>query len=65
MLNRKTKKGEAKMNKQELEKRIDNLESSLFILAMKDTWTSNDFETRREWTAELFKLREQLKEIEQ
>ena len=53
------------MNKQELEKRIDDLESSLFLLAMKDTWSSNDFETKRQWTAELFKLREQLKEIEQ
>ena len=53
------------MSKQELEKRIDDLKSSLFFLAMKDTWSSSDFETRRQWTAELFKLREQLKKIEQ
>ena len=53
------------MTNKEREQRMEELEKEMFFLNMKDNWTNKDFETRREWTAELFKLREQLKEIEQ
>lgn len=41
------------MNKTE---RINELEKNIFLLSMKDYWTSADFEQDRKWNKELREL---------
>ena len=36
--------------------RINELEKNIFLLSMKDHWTSADFEQDREWNNELREL---------
>ena len=48
------------MTKEQIEKRIEDLEYRRFILDMKDRWDSDDYKTDREWSDEIFRLKKEL-----
>ena len=51
------------MTKAEIEKRIDELETQRFYLAMKDRWNADDYRTDNKWFNELLDLKKKLFEI--
>lgn len=51
------------MMKNEIEKRIDELEKARFYLAMKDRWDSRDYAMDREWFNELLALKKELEKM--
>lgn len=52
-IRKKKNKGEKTMNKTE---RINELKRNIFLLSMKDRWTSADFEQDHKWNNELREL---------
>ena len=52
------------MTREEIEARIEELESDSFYLDMKDHWTSADFDRSRAMFNERMKLKKQLEEME-
>lgn len=51
------------MMREKIEKRIDELESARFFLAMKDRWDRRDYEADDKMFKELLELKEQLKKM--
>ena len=52
------KKEDENMTKQEMVKRIEELDQAQFELMMKDMWDAQDYELDRYYTQEIKKLRE-------
>jgi hypothetical protein len=52
------------MNKEDIEGRIDRIETMLFLLDMKDTWHTRDYQEDTNLRNELSELRRQLKNLE-
>lgn len=52
------------MTRQEIEKKIDEIETREFYLQMKDRWDRHDFELSRKHDEEVRKLKEMLKELD-
>ena len=50
------------MTRKEIEKRIDEIKTNRFYLAMKDRWSAEDFEHDRKLVNELIELKNKLKE---
>lgn len=50
------------MTKVEMMQRIDELKGQRFMLAMKDRWTASDYETDRQWSAEVMRLQRQVEQ---
>ena len=50
------------MNKEEIKKRINELEKKSFFLSMKDSMDSKDFSRYNDMRYEIFKLQKQLEE---
>ena len=48
------------MTKKEMMEELKTLESRRFLLAMKDTWSSEDFDLDREMTTKIFQLKKEL-----
>ena len=48
------------MTKEEIKKRIDELEDDIFFLAMKDRWNKRDYELDTKWNNELKELKKEL-----
>lgn len=48
------------MTKKEMMEELEILENRRFLLAMKDTWSSEDFDLDREMVAKIFKLKKEL-----
>lgn len=51
------------MDEKEIKERIEKLEAAKFYLAMKDMWSSSDYVTDREYSTEIKRLKEMLKEV--
>lgn len=52
------------MKREEIVRRIEELENRIFILAMKDMWSQDDFATDRKWHNEKRELEQQLEETD-
>lgn len=52
------KKEDKDMTKQEMVKRIEELDRAQFELMMKDMWDAQDYELDRHYTREIQKLKE-------
>ena len=52
-----------KRTREEITKRIEELETKKFYLAMKDRWNDRDFETDRNYRIEIAKLEKELEEV--
>lgn len=52
------------MTKQEMVKRIEELDRAQFELMMKDMWDVQDYELDRHYTREIQKLKEALEAVE-
>lgn len=52
------------MNKEDIEGRIDRIETMLFLLDMKDTWHTRDYQEDTNLRNELSELKRQLKKLE-
>ena len=52
-----------KMAKEEIIKRIEEINTDRFYLAMKDNWDRRDYDLDIKWYRELVELRELLKKI--
>lgn len=48
------------MTKQEMQKRIEELEKERFYLAMADRWTSNDYQLDNKLFKEITELKEKM-----
>ena len=48
------------MTREEIIKKMDEIENSRFFLAMKDHWTRADFEIDDKWFDELLELKKEL-----
>lgn len=53
------------MSREDIEKKIKNLESSQFFLAMKDHWSPNDFSKDNHYTSEIRRLKQELEDMAQ
>ena len=51
------------MSKEEIEKRIESVENSLFYLDMKDRWSPEDYSYNHSLECELADLKRMLKEV--
>lgn len=51
------------MTKQEMKKRLEQLERAEFFHAMKDRWDASDFEYDRKISKEIRELKEALKNV--
>lgn len=51
------------MTREEITKRMEEIENRRFYLAMKDHWTREDFATDDKWFAEWLKLKKELEKI--
>lgn len=51
------------MTREEIAKRMDEIETRRFCLAMKDCWTREDFATDNKWYAEWLDLKKELERI--
>lgn len=52
------------MTKQEIIKRLDELDKAQFFLMMKDVWDSADYAMDREYSREIAQLKEELERAE-
>lgn len=52
------------MNKEDIEGRIDRLETMIFLLDMKDTWHTRDYQEDTKLRNELSELKRQLQKLE-
>jgi len=52
------------MTKEEILKKIDELEEDIFYHEMKDRWNNEDFKLNDKYKKELKELKEKLEEIE-
>lgn len=52
------------MNKEDIEGRIDRIETMLFLLDMKDTWHTRDYQEDTNLRNELSELKRQLQKLE-
>ena len=50
------------MIRNEIEKRIEEIENKRFYLAMKDRWNANDYATDNKWFKELLELKKKIAE---
>lgn len=48
------------MTKKEMMEELEILENRRFLLAMKDTWSSEDFDLDREMATKIFQLKKEL-----
>ena len=48
------------MTKKEMMEELEILENRRFLLAMKDTWNSEDFDLDREMATKIFQLEKEL-----
>ena len=53
------------MNKEELEKRLEEIENSLFYLNMKDHWMPEDYSYKHSLECERIDVKRKLKEVEE
>lgn len=51
------------MTREEINKRMEELENARFFLAMKDRWDRRDYEADDKMFRELLELKEQLKKM--
>lgn len=51
------------MTREEITKRMEEIETRRFYLAMKDRWTREDFATDDKWFAEWLNLKNELVKI--
>ena len=51
------------MTREEMLKRMDEIETRRFYLAMKDHWDRDDFETDRKWFNEWLDLKKKVEKI--
>lgn len=60
------REGEIKMTRtrEEITRRIEQVENNAFYLNMKDRWTRQDFQTMRDYDSELRELKRELEEAE-
>lgn len=58
------KKEDKNMTKQEMVKRIEELDRRQFELMMKDMWDRADYDLDRYYTQEIQKLKEELEAVE-
>lgn len=58
------KKEDKNMTKQEMVKRIEELDQAQFELMMKDTWDRADYDLDRYYTQEIQKLKKELETVE-
>ena len=52
------------MTKEDIIKEIDALETQLFFLNMKDTWSGDDYETERKYERRIKELKKELEVME-
>ena len=52
------------MEREAIVKRIEELKEKMFILAMKDMWSQDDFTTNRKWWTEELELKKQLEKMD-
>ena len=51
------------MTKEEIERRIEELEDKLFMLNMKDTWNGDDYAKERQYEVRINELKKELEVV--